>query len=188
MDAGLTPCVVLGDFAVKRSAIVTCLAFWVVFPVVSLAHAAWNVELAKVIDGDSLVVRYLGGRPSYGYRRGQKVEVRLQGIDAPEYRQAYGRRAARALADLLVRAGELSLEPLGKDRYGRVLAMLYLAGPDGRKWVNEMMVSRGHAWVYRKYNQDLRLMRAEKTARRDRLGLWAQRNPEPPWKYRARRR
>ena len=165
-----------------------CLALLALLLVAAPAGAEWKVAIIKVIDGDSLVLRYLGGRPSYGYQPGQRVEVRLQGIDAPEYRQAGGRRAARALAEILARGEAWSLEPVGRDRYGRVLGMLYVTGSDGRRWVNLVMVQRGRAWVYRRYTRDKRLKRAEQKAREKRLGLWVQDNPEPPWDYRARQR
>ena len=70
-----------------------------------------------VIDGDSLRI---GGR-----------EVRLAGIDAPEYRQTCtdaagaawpcGREAGTAL-ERLVRAGTVSCETAHEDRHGRALA------------------------------------------------------------------
>ena len=152
------------------------------------AQAAWKVEIVKLKDGDSLVVRYLGGRPEYGLKKGQKVQVRLKGIDAPEYRQAGGAEAAKALAAILAGGDSWSLEPMGRDQYGRVVGMLYVNGPDGRQWVNLLMVEKGHAWVYRKYTRSKRLRSAESLARREKRGLWADKNPEPPWKYRARHR
>jgi endonuclease YncB( thermonuclease family) len=78
---------------------------------------AANGESVHVIDGDSFRI---GGR-----------EIRIAGIDAPEYRQtcfdeadrewACGKEARTAL-ELLVKAGGLSCAKAAEDRYGRGLA------------------------------------------------------------------
>jgi len=46
------------------------------------------------------------------------------------------------------------------------------------------MIKAGMAWVYRKYNDDLIYYEAEEQAKRERLGLWSQPNPQPPWEFR----
>jgi endonuclease YncB( thermonuclease family) len=51
-----------------------------------------NVKVMKVLDGDSLIVRDQGGL-TFG--------LRLHGIDAPEYKQAHGKRARRELDKLV---------------------------------------------------------------------------------------
>ena len=74
-------------------------------------------ESVHVIDGDSLRI---GGR-----------EIRLAGIDAPEYRQTCSDAAgaqwpcgheARTSLERMVRTGGLSCETAAEDRYGRALS------------------------------------------------------------------
>lgn len=93
-----------------------------------LAHAAASESLsvvtgkAYVIDGDSLVI--------------QKQELRLFGIDAPEFDHPYGRSAKSALIKMcnghIIRA-----EILENDVHGRQVARCFL--PDGRDLSAEMV-------------------------------------------------
>lgn len=131
-----------------------------------------EARVAHVIDGDSLAVRV-------GRRR---VEVRVAGIDAPEWRQPFGREA-RAYLDRLVGHGRVRLRRRARDRYGRTVADVRLA--DGRR-LALVMVAAGLAWHDDRYHRDAELAAAEARARRLRLGLWARPCPEPPWRYRRR--
>lgn len=69
------------------------------------------------------------------------------------------------------------------DRYGRTVGRVYLGGLD----VSADMVSRGAAWVFRRYSQEPALLQAEQDARTAHRGLWALPEPErvPPWEWRA---
>ena len=56
--------------------------------------------------------------------------------------------------------------------------------PDGRN-LNHEILAAGLAWWYRKYARgDLRAQALESDARRNRRGLWAAADPEPPWGWR----
>jgi hypothetical protein len=44
------------------------------------------------------------------------------------------------------------------------------------------------AWVYKKYCKIPSYFALEKTARQNRIGLWEDENPIPPWEYRKRER
>jgi micrococcal nuclease len=46
------------------------------------------------------------------------------------------------------------------------------------------MVAEGHAWVYRQYSQDERLIEIETAAREDGIGLWNRNDTIPPWDWR----
>lgn len=121
------------------------------------SQAATFRGAADVIDGDSLRVN--------------GVEMRLVGVDAPEYRQtceeagqpvACGRRAREELA-ALVAGRALACRSEGHDRYGRVLARCMAGEID----VNREMVRRGQAVAYGDYHL------AEAQARWAGRGLWA---------------
>ncbi len=122
-------------------------------------------------DGDTLTV----------LRAGHAATVRLQGVDAPEKRQAYGDRARRFVADLVFDQ-TVSVRTTGRDRNGRLLGEVVL--PDGRS-LNQELVRAGYAWWFRKYSRDVRLARLEDEARQDRRGLWADDAPQAPWEYRV---
>ncbi len=130
-------------------------------------------RVVGVTDGDTLTV----------LRARHSERIRLQGVDAPEKRQAYGDRARRFTADLAVDR-TVTVQTTGRDRNGRLLAEVVL--PDGRS-LNQELVRAGYAWWFRKYSRDGRLARLEDEARAGRRGLWADQAPEAPWDFRERR-
>lgn len=109
---------------------------------------------------------------------GREVKIRLVGIDAPEMAQDYGRASAAALEEKL-RGGNLSVEGVSRDRFGRLLGTLFI---DERN-INLEMVAEGHAWAF-DYADDSAILAAERDARRGRLGLWADPAPESPARWR----
>lgn len=130
----------------------------------------------RVIDGDSL-------------RDGQ-TEIRLHGIDAPEYRQTCldefrksypcGKRATEELRGL-VAAGEVKCRSLEVDRYGRAVATCWVNGFD----LAQAMVERGWAVAFTQFGTDYLL--TEIKAHKAKRGLWAG-SFEPPAEYRKRLR
>jgi len=129
------------------------------------------VRVVNVLDGDSL-------RVTDGDR---ELEVRLHGIDAPEYGQP-GSAAAHAALRKLTRGGTLTLTPVTIDRFGRTVGELHRDG----QHLNRTLVAEGHAWVFRRFAEDPALLRAEAQARAAERGLWGQPSPMPPWEWRDR--
>lgn len=110
------------------------------------------------------------------------LRVRFWGIDAPESKQEFGQVSKKALSDLIFNK-QISLDVIGKDRYGRTLAKVYV----GKKYVDLEMVKKGMAWHYAYFAKDAKdLAKAEKSARAKKLGLWKQSNPTPPWEWRRK--
>jgi endonuclease YncB( thermonuclease family) len=131
--------------------------------------ADWSGKVVGVHDGDTLTVM----------RYGQGVKVRLNEIDAPELGQAYGRQSKQSLSELCFgRQAEVRKE--GQDRYGRTLGRVFCAGTDA----NAEQLRRGYAWFYQQYGRDPLLKDLEASARSRRVGLWADRDPTPPWNFR----
>lgn len=98
-------------------------------------------KVSRVVDGDSLWVE--PAAPA------APVELRLEGIDAPEICQAWGPEAKRALADL-VQGKQVSVRTVGRDTHGRTLGTLFL----GEQNINKLLVQEGHAWSSRyKYDR-----------------------------------
>jgi endonuclease YncB( thermonuclease family) len=115
------------------------------------------VGAVRVIDGDSIVVA--------------GTEIRIFGIDAPEYRQACFRggrpwRCGIAATDMmrsLVAGREIRCRAREQDRYGRTVAICYAGGLD----LGAAMVKAGHAVAYGSYEAD------ERDARDARRGIWS---------------
>jgi endonuclease YncB( thermonuclease family) len=128
-------------------------------------------SVGHVKDGDSLVL--LSG--------GQRLEVRIAEIDAPELGQPFGRKARQALLRR-VEGREVRLEVVDHDRYDRTVGRLFVGDED----VGRALVREGTAWVSRRYGRDPGLFELEAEARAARRGLWALPEAErtPPWRWR----
>jgi micrococcal nuclease len=130
-------------------------------------------KVIGIKDGDTIEVLTSEKRP---------LIIRLNGIDAPEKKQAYGQKSKENLSNLIF-GKRVKVLSVGHDRYGRLLADIFLDG----KNVNYLQVSEGFAWHYKKYSKDKNLKRLENKARNDNLGLWKDQNPIPPWDFRKTR-
>lgn len=131
-------------------------------------------RVIKVHDGDTITVFY----------QLQPVRIRLWGIDAPELKQEDGTESASALRKLIF-GKKILIEPKDKDRYGRLVAVIYVYDTLN---VNKWLVKEGWAWVYRRYNKDPKWLELEQQAREMRLGLWSDDPNMPPWEWRFQNR
>ena len=76
-------------------------------------------------------------------------------------------------------AGEVvEVNESGKDRYKRMIGTIYLNGKD----INAQMVENGYAWAYRKFSK--KYTAHESKAKSQKLGLWRDKEPIPPWEWR----
>lgn len=135
--------------------------------------------VVRVKDGDTVVVDLAGRGP---------VVCRLYAIDAPERRQLFGTEATEALERLLGEEGRVTVTLTGSKSYGREICVLEREGRN----INIEMTSLGLAWVARPYldgsGAGADYIEAERKAMRDRLGLWGQPQPIPPWEWRRGKR
>lgn len=130
--------------------------------------------VTKVIDGDTIELE-----------DGQKV--RLIGIDTPETVDprrpvgCFGKEASNETKKLL--SGKvviLQKDVSEKDKYNRLLRLIFLPLEDGRiLFVNDYLIREGFAKIYTyppdvKFNEQL--LQAEKEARVNNRGLWAKCN------------
>lgn len=111
------------------------------------------------------------------------IKVRLEGIDAPESGQSYGKKSKQALSEILF-GKAVTVRKTGTDKYDRTLGVVIVGDVDA----NAKMVEDGWAWHFKKYNDEERLAKLEVAARKARRGLWADENPLAPWEYRARQK
>lgn len=140
----------------------------------STPHATYDLPVVGVSDGDTLKVVFPRSAPTPGEQR-----VRLVEIDAPESSQAYGKAAKKALSSLAF-GRRVTLIVRGNDRFCRPLAEVYV----GSQYVNLDLVRHGFAWANREFGRDPRFRDAERNAKRERVGLWADTNPTYPGDYR----
>ncbi len=132
-------------------------------------------KVVKVTDGDTVHV----------LDRGKvKHKIRLGGIDAPETKQAFGKKSKQNLSDLIA-SESVDVEYSKRDRYGRIIGKLLKDGQD----INLKQVKDGYAWHYKAYQQEQSTLdqalydSAETGARKKRIGLWSA-PAVAPWEYR----
>jgi endonuclease YncB( thermonuclease family) len=127
--------------------------------------------VTHVTDGDSLWVRPLAG--------GDAREIRLQGIDAPEICQPFGREARDALASRALQR-QVVVRTRARDAYQRTLARISLGSQDLGAW----MVARGYAWSNGWRSSGGPYAREQAQARAAGLGLWRSGRAQPPHEFR----
>jgi endonuclease YncB( thermonuclease family) len=162
----------------RRSSVLFLLAY---LAARTLASAAtFSGRVVSIADGDTLTILDA---------QHQQHKIRLQGIDAPESRQSFGKLSKHNLSSL-VAGRDVTIEYLKFDRYGRAVGKVLVGGVDA----NLEQVRSGLAWVYTDYegeltSSDRSLYRAaERQARSFHAGLWSESNPLPPWVFRRQAR
>jgi micrococcal nuclease len=155
----------------------------IVFTSCNTKHSTDNIEIRKIIDGDTYHILI----------NGKDEKVRLIGIDTPEskHNKKAQKDAKRSDSDIenivvmgkeatefvrtIIKPGDhlrIEFDIRKRDQYGRLLAYLYL--PDGRM-LNELIVHEGYATVLT-YPPDVkyvnRFTAAFQEARTLKKGLW----------------
>ncbi|MFZ5568270.1 MAG: thermonuclease family protein [Pseudomonadota bacterium] len=141
---------------------------------------AWTLQgqVVAVVSGDTLRIRD---------ERKVQHTVRLAGVDAPEKFQAYGQRSLDSLRELAFQR-YVTVEGVGSGspRVGRVRV-------EGRD-ISMEQLQLGAVWYDRSRAQSLpetdrqAYAEAQADAKLRRVGLWRDKQPIPPWEYRAGRR
>lgn len=113
-----------------------------------------------------------------------KARVRFRGIDAPELKEKepFAEESANLVKKLCPKGSTVWLEfddAENKDRYGRLLAYVYIAAPNGRGGyvnVNILLLEQGLARFYQPQNTPLSkkdvLLSAQRKARQARRNIW----------------
>lgn len=139
----------------------------------------------KLIEGKVVAV-YDGDTLSVEAKDGKIYSIWLQGVDAPEIKQDYGKKSKNKLSDLVLDK-TVTVVVHKKEVQDRYLGNVYLNGQD----INLRQIETGMAWYYKRYGyeqtaEDRKIYaQAEQKARSERAGLWEDKSPLPPWEYRG---
>jgi micrococcal nuclease len=129
-------------------------------------NAPKTAIVSKVLDGDTFVLS-------------DGKHVRILGIDTPEKGEPFAENAG-AFCDSMLRGKTVKLEyePETEDKYGRLLAYVFV----NSDFVNELLLKRGLARVYifnRKERYNSRFISDQKEARNAKAGVWSLPTPSP---------
>jgi len=146
--------------------------------ILSFPALAWEARVVSVADGDTIILEPIEG--------GDRAKVRLHGIDCPESNQPYGQAAKTFVSQaVLFKKVDVQATPQGKDRYGRIIAVVEIPGVGV---LQELLLEAGLAWVYPQYCKDCGAWEAMETeARSQKKGLWVAEKPIGPWEWRKKR-
>lgn len=128
-----------------------------------------SYRVIRVVDGDTIVISY----------QGKEEKVRLIGVDTPESVHSdaskntpYGKIASDyTKAQLTGKTIQLEFDVQERDKYGRLLAYVYVDG----KMYNKTLLEEGHAKVATfppnvKYVDEFQ--RLEQQAQKKQVGMW----------------
>lgn len=155
---------------------VVLILFILGWPAQDFAGETIPASVKKVIDGDSLLVATARG----------PIEIRLYGVDCPEYDQPFSREA-KVFAEKRVLGKNVMIEPVAEDSYGRTVALV----AKGEDLLNKDLVSAGLAWVSPRYCKRTfcsSWKTDERIARQGKIGLWRDADPDPPWQWKRSKR
>ena len=133
-----------------------------------------KVKVIGVKDGDTVEVLY--------YQL--PMVIRLEHIDAPEKKQAFGTVSKQKLSDLCFGKNVMIVSSGIKGNYdgrGRMIAEILV---NDKINANKEMLKSGLAWHYKKYSKSEEYAQLENAARKNRVGLWTDKNPIAPWSFR----
>jgi endonuclease YncB( thermonuclease family) len=146
-------------------------------------------KVIKVTDGDTVDILDANFT---------KHHVRLNGIDAPEKDQPFGRRAQQKLSELVF-GKQVEFDWVKTDHRDRPVGEVYVA-PVGCSTCDKTVdagfevVNAGLAWHYKEYQRNqtpedrVKYAEAEDRSRAAQTGLWIDPNPVPPWEWRKAKR
>lgn len=150
-----------------------CLLFFVSASV--QCATPWHGTVTYVTDGDTLWIQ-----PSNQAQNDRSArKIRIEGIDAPELCQRYGKQSKNALKQLLFQKN-VTIHTRRVDDYGRDVAKITLETRDIGTW----MVSQGHAWSYHYRHSAGPYAVQERDAQSAKRGLFAASSPTEPRVFR----
>lgn len=152
----------------------------VIFLFLSTFANAKTIEglVVGVSDGDTITVLD---------QQKNSYKIRLQGIDAPEKKQAFGEKSKQSLHDL-VHSKQVRIEYDKEDKYGRIVGKVTVDDVD----VCLQQLVLGMAWHYKKYQNEQSVSdralysETELKSKSLKLGLWSDDTPMPPWEFRKK--
>lgn len=133
--------------------------------------STYEVSVSSVVDGDT-------------FKDSKGQYYRIAFIDAPEKNQDFG-NVATAFLKNLIEDKQCTVEAVSTDKYGRIVAKVYINGLD----IAALLVEFGFAHdVSSAFNADQeysgKLSLLESKAKEERAGLWSADDVKSPYEFR----
>lgn len=144
--------------------VVALLAMPVVAGPEEAQHHAMTAKCIKVIDGDTIIVKC----------DKRQMTVDLEGVDAPELGQPWGKEVRSFVRDM-VQGRELQVEIIEAGD-GSGTARVVVGGQD----LSRLLAERGLAWA----TDAGELQELSERAKSAPCGIWLDTEPVPPWEFR----
>ncbi len=128
-------------------------------------------KVVGVTDGDTITILDESKK---------QHKINLDGIDAPEIGQAFGKDAKRMLSDFIYNR-TIKGDCKEADKQGNHVCTVFVESIN----INAAMIFNGGAWVFVKYYPEGEYYQLEKTAKESKSGLWQDKYfSVPPWEWR----
>jgi endonuclease YncB( thermonuclease family) len=130
-------------------------------------------KVIAVKDGDTIEILF----------EGKPLNIRFEHVDCPEIKkkQPFGKAAKQFTSDLCFGQMVTVLNQKKFDRYKRLIGVVI--NESGQN-INKELVKAGLAWHFKKYSTDQEYATLEIIARQNKVGIWTDNNPTPPWEWR----
>lgn len=136
----------------------------------ALKTKGFNGKVISILDGDTIKILS---------ETKEELTIQLNGIDCPERDQVYGKEAKEFTKNLVLSLKVL-IRPSKKD-IRQTIADVILE--DGRN-LSQELIKAGYAWWSFENSTDELLAHLESKAKIEKVGLWANPDPIPPWIFR----
>ena len=147
------------------------ICFFIFISTIVHSQTLFQAKVVGVKDGDTVVVLD---------SLNNQTTLRLAEIDCPEKNQPFGTKAKQFTSDQIY-LKHIKYIVIDIDRYGRAIAMIYY---DNGKYLSAELLKNGLAWHYKRYSNSAELSNYEEKARINKVGLWIDDKPTPPWEWR----
>ena len=136
----------------------------------SYAIDSVSAKVVSVKDGDTYVTLI----------DKTQITIRLEHVDCPEKKQAYG-QVAKQFGSNFCYGKEVKVKwNKVKDRNGRWIAEIYFLD----KCLNKELVKNGLAWHFKKYSKSVEYSNLELEAQKKKIGLWKDKSSIAPREWR----
>ncbi len=143
-----------------------------IYSITAYSQATLYAKVIGVKDGDTVVVLD---------SLNNQTTLRLAEVDCPEKSQPFGTKAKQFTSDQIY-LKTIKYVVTDTDRYGRSIAMIYYDTDD--KYLSAEIIKAGMGWHYKRYSTSKELALFEENAKKNKVGLWIDKNPIAPSEWR----